>query len=84
MKLIGVLLITTLLLSYLPVLTLHGCTGEDQVGTNQLNCGYLFHCPISLFKMPYESYSFPSFLNIFLEPTSRKVIGFRTPIFHPP
>lgn len=47
MRIIGCLLITGILLSYVPVIPVDGCPGGNHMGNiMKMDCGSLFHCPM--------------------------------------
>ena len=46
MRIIGCLLVTGILLSYVPMIPTDGCPGGDHMGNMKMDCGYLFHCPM--------------------------------------
>ncbi len=47
MKIAGILLVTVILLSYVPMISLDDCPGANHMGNiMKMDCGSLFHCPM--------------------------------------
>lgn len=45
MKLVGALLVISILFLYAPVMSREECSGENHMEGIRINCGYSFHCP---------------------------------------
>jgi hypothetical protein len=46
LKIIGIFIIITIILSYLPIDAMGHCPEEDHHTGTRMDCGYVFHCPV--------------------------------------
>ncbi len=46
MKVLAILVVSAVALSYIPVMPMDGCPEAHHMGNTTLDCGYSFHCPI--------------------------------------
>jgi hypothetical protein len=84
MRVVGILLITGILFSYIPMVSMEDCQQEDHAGNMKLDCGYVFHCPFVSVANIFQSISLPYF-GPAVSISSYPVIEELTyPIYHPP
>ncbi len=84
MKIIGILLITGILFSYVPVFSTDDCHEKDHAGNMDLDCGYIFHCPFLSNMNLSEPITLPYFGRAVLILSLPAMDELTRPVFHPP
>jgi hypothetical protein len=46
LKIIGIIIAIAILFSYLPSISMDGCSEETHPEKQGMDCGYIFHCPV--------------------------------------
>jgi hypothetical protein len=84
LKAVGILITLAILFSYLPPISMDGCSEENHPEKQEMGCGYIFHCPAVYHSvMPQLSaLSIHGWLS--WVPTSGKIEELPDFIFHPP
>ena len=84
MKVVGILLITGILFSYVPMFSMNDCQQEDHAGNMKLDCGYIFHCPFLSVANLSGSVPLPYFGRVVSISSFPVIEELAHPIFHPP
>ena len=84
MKIIGYLLVVGILLSYVRVFPMNECPEGNHMGSMKADCGSLFHCPMIVDKIFWESSALPLSGCLVPMKLSPAVDEFPETIFHPP
>ncbi len=81
---VGCLLVLGILFSYLPLLPMDECPEGSHTGMMKMDCGSLFHCPVTVDKIFSETSALP--LRGCLVPIKLTLAVDELPdsIFHPP
>jgi len=84
MKIIGLLIIIGVLLSYAPMFPMDECPEEKHMGNMKMDCGYNFHCPLIFDIIRPVPSTLPLSGRVVLTPSSLKIDELTSLIFRPP
>jgi hypothetical protein len=84
LKLVGIFIAIAILFSYAPVIPKHDCQEGDHMGNKKMDCGYSFHCPITVNMSPLKNLNLPFKGRLVSTPSLMRLEEFPYFIFHPP
>ena len=84
MKMVGILVVIAVALSYIPVMAMDGCPEAHHMGHTKLDCGYSFHCPFLAGLNVPDFSPLPYTGELVSASSSLKIDGLIFPIFRPP
>jgi hypothetical protein len=84
MRIIRCIVIVGILFSYIPVFPMDECSETNHMGNLEMDCGYLFHCPMIIDLGIPETSSLPLNGRVVLKKPMLIFDELTHPIFHPP
>ncbi len=81
---VGCLLVLGILFSYLPLFPMDGCPEGSHMGMMKMDCGSLFHCPVTVDNIFSETSALPLTGCLVPIKLTLAVDELPNPIFHPP
>jgi hypothetical protein len=84
MRIVGILLLTGIFFSYLPMAPMDDCSEGDHVGNVRTDCGYCPLCPVLISMDVPGHYSLPFAGRLNVPASLSKVDELSFPVFHPP
>jgi hypothetical protein len=79
-----ILIVLTILFSYLPAIPMDYCPDEDNMGHVEMNCGYIFHCPFISNISLSEFNPIPNIGRLVSITVLPVIEDLEYPVFHPP